>query len=193
MLALALSPRLRLTSGPAPELGAIRLPIQKWPHSLAANGKMAIVLQPEEFQHILRILNTNVDGRRTVPYSLTAIRGCGRRFAHLICKKADIDVKRRAGTLSAEEINRLVAVMQNPTQFKIPEFLLNRQKDIKDGKFKQLLSNLYDQQLRDDLNRLGKMRCQRGLRHSWGLRVRGQHTKTSGRRGRTVGVSKKKG
>ena len=32
----------------------------------------------------------------------------------------------------------------------------------------------------------------RGLRHYWGVRVRGQHTKTTGRRGRTVGVSKKK-
>jgi len=32
----------------------------------------------------------------------------------------------------------------------------------------------------------------RGLRHHWGLRVRGQHTKTTGRKGRTVGVSKKK-
>uniref|UniRef100_A0A914S441 Small ribosomal subunit protein uS13 n=1 Tax=Parascaris equorum TaxID=6256 RepID=A0A914S441_PAREQ len=31
------------------------------------------------------------------------------------------------------------------------------------------------------------------LRHYWGLRVRGQHTKTTGRKGRTVGVSKKKG
>ena len=33
----------------------------------------------------------------------------------------------------------------------------------------------------------------RGLRHYWGLRVRGQRTKTTGRKGRTVGVSKKKG
>ncbi|KAE9618327.1 putative ribosomal protein S13 [Lupinus albus] len=32
----------------------------------------------------------------------------------------------------------------------------------------------------------------RGLRHYWGLRVRGQHTKTTGRRGKTVGVSKKR-
>jgi ribosomal protein S13 len=32
----------------------------------------------------------------------------------------------------------------------------------------------------------------RGLRHYWGLRVKGQHTKTTGRRGKTVGVAKKK-
>lgn len=35
-------------------------------------------------------------------------------------------------------------------------------------------------------------RAHRGLRHYWGLRVKGQHTKTTGRRGKTVGVSKKK-
>ena len=35
-------------------------------------------------------------------------------------------------------------------------------------------------------------RNHRGLRHYWGLRVRGQHTKTTGRRGKTVGVSKKR-
>lgn len=37
-----------------------------------------------------------------------------------------------------------------------------------------------------------KIKAHRGLRHHWGLRVRGQRTKTTGRRGRTVGVSKKK-
>ena len=35
-------------------------------------------------------------------------------------------------------------------------------------------------------------RNHRGLRHYWGLTVRGQHTKTTGRRGKTVGVAKKR-
>ncbi|CAN0509618.1 unnamed protein product, partial [Ectocarpus sp. 8 AP-2014] len=46
-------------------------------------------------QHILRILNTNIDGRRKVQYSLTSIRGVGRRFANLICKKAEVDPNKR--------------------------------------------------------------------------------------------------
>lgn len=70
---------------------------------------------------------------------------------------------------------------------------LNRQRDIVDGKDSQILANGVDSKLRDDLERLKKIRAHRGLRHYWGLRVRGQHTKTTGRRGRTVGVSKKKG
>jgi ribosomal protein S13 len=35
-------------------------------------------------------------------------------------------------------------------------------------------------------------RNHRRLCHYWGLRVRGQYTKTTGHRGRTVGVSKKR-
>lgn len=76
--------------------------------------------------------------------------------------------------------------------YKVPNWFLNRQKDIIDGKYNQLTSSNLDSKLRDDLERLKKIRSHRGLRHYWGLRVRGQHTKTTGRRGRTVGVSKKK-
>merc|ERR1711976_331220 len=74
-------------------------------------------------------------------------------------------------------------------QFKVPDWMLNRKKDVKDGKFMQCVSNTLDMKLRDDLERMKKIRAHRGLRHYWGLRVRGQRTKTSGRKGRTVGVS----
>lgn len=33
----------------------------------------ALIL-PEKFQHILRILNTNIDGRRKVMFAMTAIK-----------------------------------------------------------------------------------------------------------------------
>src|SRR3954447_15409201 len=102
-------------------------------------------------------------------------------------------LEKRAGELSNEELERIVTIIQNPTQFKIPNWFLNRQKDIVDGKYSQILANSLESKLREDLERLKKIRAHRGLRHYWGLRVRGQHTKTTGRKGRTVGVSKKKG
>jgi small subunit ribosomal protein S18e len=86
----------------------------------------------------------------------------------------------RAGELNSDELERLVTIIQNPTQFKIPVWFLNRQRDIVDGKTSQILSNGVDSKLRDDLERLKKIRAHRGLRHFWGLRVRGQHTKTTG-------------
>lgn len=98
-----------------------------------------------------------------------------------------------AGEITSEELERIVTIIQNPTQYKIPTWFLNRQRDIVDGKDSQVLANAMDSKLREDLERLKKIRSHRGLRHYWGLRVRGQHSKTTGRRGRTVGVSKKKG
>merc|ERR1712072_1136054 len=154
--------------------------------------KMSLVIPPT-FRHILRVMNTNIDGKRNIMFAITAIKGVGRRYANLVLKKADIDLNKRAGELSEEEVEKIVTIMQNPRQYKIPNWFLNRQKDIKDGKTNQVMANFLDNKLREDLERLKKIRAHRGLRHYWGLRVRGQHTKTPGRRGRTVGVSKKKG
>ena len=58
--------------------------------------------------------------------------------------------------------------MSNPRQYKIPDWFLNRQKDIKDGKYSQVMSNILDSKIRDDLERLKKIRAHRGLRHFWG-------------------------
>ena len=63
----------------------------------------------------------------------------------------------------------MLTIMVNPRQYKIPDWFLNRQKDVKDGKYSQIMSNPLDSKLRDDLTRLQKIRNHRGLRHYWGL------------------------
>jgi len=129
-----------------------------------------------------------VSGAQKVPYALKRIRGIGRRFATIVCKKADIDVNRRAGELTEDEIEALKAVVSNPLNFNIPEWFLNVQKDRKDGKYYQVVSNQLDTKLRENLERMKKIRLHRGLRHYWNIRVRGQHTRTTGRRGKTIGL-----
>ncbi|CDF34241.1 unnamed protein product [Chondrus crispus] len=187
------SPSQRLPSSPT-ESQSQQLPQFPRPRrsSTFHPAIMAVVMEGEEFQHILRVLNTNIEGRQKVMYALTSIKGVGRRFSNLVLKKADVDLAKRAGSLSNEEIDRIVTIIQNPRQFKIPDYFLNRQRDFKDGKTSQLIANQLDFKMREDLDRLRKIRSHRGMRHYFGLRVRGQHTKTTGRRGRTVGVSKKK-
>lgn len=64
----------------------------------------------------------------------------------------------RAGELSAAELDQLMVVVANPRQFKIPDWFLNRQKDYKDGRYSQVVSNALDMKLRDDLERLKKIR-----------------------------------
>lgn len=119
-------------------------------------------------------------------YALTKIKGIGRRFSNLILKKADIDLNKRAGELTEEEIENLKTIIASPLQFNIPEWFLNNQRDHKDGKNSQTVSNQLDTKLRDNFERMKKIRLHRGLRHYWNLRVRGQHTKTTGRRGKQV-------
>lgn len=141
---------------------------------------MSLVVS-QEFQHILRILNTNVQGTRNCVYSLTAIKGIGRRFSNVICKKAQIDINKRAGELSQEEIEEAIAILSNPLNFKVPQWFLNRQRDYTTGKSYQANANIVESNLRTDLERLKKIRAHRGIRHYWGVRVRGQHTCTTGR------------
>lgn len=58
---------------------------------LSAQSLMA----EDSFQHILRVLNTNVDGKQKIVYAMTAIKGLGRRFSNLVCKKAEVDLSKR--------------------------------------------------------------------------------------------------
>merc|ERR1712060_744521 len=102
-------------------------------------------------------------------------------MSNLICKKCDIDLEKRAGELTTDEVNKIVAVMAAPLQFKVPAWMLNRRKDFKDGKSQHHATNNLDGALRNDLERMKRCRNHRGLRHYWGLKVRGQHTKTTGR------------
>lgn len=64
----------------------------------------------------------------------------------------------RAGELSAEELEQLMTIVANPRQYKIPDWFLNRQKDHKDGRFSQITSSALETKLRDDLERLKKIR-----------------------------------
>jgi len=150
------------------------------------------IKQEKDFKFILRIFNTNVDGKQKVPYAIRNIRGLGRRFSILATQKAGLDVNARAGELTEDEINKVVDVCTNPKNYGIPTWFLNRKKDPKDGLDSQQIANGIDIKLREDLEKMKRMRLHKGLRHYFGLRVRGQHTCSTGRRGKTVGVEKKK-
>uniref|UniRef100_A0ACD5V022 Uncharacterized protein n=1 Tax=Avena sativa TaxID=4498 RepID=A0ACD5V022_AVESA len=86
------------------------------------------LISGEEFQHILRLLNTNVDGKQKIMFALTSIKGIGRRYSNIVCKKADLDMNKRAGELTTEELDRVMNVVQNPRSFKVPDWFLNRKK-----------------------------------------------------------------
>ena len=96
-------------------------------------GNMA--LTAHSFQYIIRLLNTNVDGKQKVMYALTKIKGVGRRYSNLVCKKADVDLTKRAGDLTSEELERIVTIIQNPLQCTTPSYsILSAEPDANGGR-----------------------------------------------------------
>ena len=49
-------------------------------------------------------MGTNIDGKRKVMFAMTAIKGVGRRYSNIVLKKADIDLDKRAGECTEEEV-----------------------------------------------------------------------------------------
>ena len=74
----------------------------------------------------LAAAGAQVDGRQKVMYAITAIKGIGRRLSNVACKKAEVDLAKRAGELSASELESLMVVVSNPRQFRVPDWFLNR-------------------------------------------------------------------
>lgn len=58
-------------------------------------------------------MGTNIDGNRKVMFAMTAIKGVGRRYANIVLKKADIDLDKRAGECSEEEVSPAVLHLCN--------------------------------------------------------------------------------
>ena len=73
-----------------------------------------VVENPKEFKHIIRILNSNLDGKRKVVNALTAILGIGRRLSFLICKIAKIDITKRAGEIDNETWELVSKIIADP-------------------------------------------------------------------------------
>ena len=150
------------------------------------------VTDPSAFRDMVRMLATNVDGRKPLYLALCAISGIGRRFAHAVARRAGLDPLRRAGTLTPAEEEKIISIIQNPAEHGIPIWMLNRRFDRATGKDLHWAGTDLSSNLRNDIERMKKMKMKRGIRHSFHLKVRGQCTKSTGRRGVAVGVERKK-
>jgi small subunit ribosomal protein S13 len=140
---------------------------------------------------IVRIGDTDLDGGKAVAYALAKIRGIGIATAYAICRKLGIDPHAILGTLSEEQINKLDWAVRNLHEL-APAWFLNRRKDPETGKDLHLIGSELVLAAKRDIDLQKKLKSWRGIRHSLGLKVRGQRTATTGRVGAVAGVIKKK-
>jgi small subunit ribosomal protein S13 len=143
-----------------------------------------------QYENLIRILGNDIPGERKILVGLTQIRGIGYMFANAMLQILKINPDSRIGTLSEEEVSSIEKMIQDPKSQNFPIWFLNRQKDIETGDDMHLVTSDIAFQIRNDVEREKGVFSWRGYRHMYGLKVRGQRTRCSGRKGGAVGVAK---
>jgi small subunit ribosomal protein S13 len=145
----------------------------------------------QEYRHILRIMGTDMQGTLKTVYALTKIKGISLRLSNAILKKAGVNPDLRVGFITENEVNKIEEIIKEPTKYGLPHWLFNRRKDAETGKDTHLISADLMLKTKMDIDQAKDIRSWRGYRHAYGLKVRGQRTKTTGRAGKSLGVKKK--
>jgi len=147
-------------------------------------------LSAQEYRHIVRIVGNDIPGERKILIGLTQIKGIGYNFATAITDTLKINTNSNIGNLTDANVQAIEKLITDPIGGNFPIWFLNRRKDIETGGNLHLLTSDIPFTLRNDIERERVTASWRGYRHLSGLKVRGQRTRTSGRKGGAVGVAK---
>jgi len=145
----------------------------------------------QDFRYIVRIADTDLDGEKKVVHALTGIKGINFHLSTVIADIAGVNRFEKIGKLPDDKIEKLQEIVSNLHRY-VPGWLVNRRKDYYTGENLHLIGSDIDMKRREDINRLKKIRAYRGIRHELGLPVRGQRTRSNGRTGLALGVSRKR-
>ncbi|MFH1650010.1 MAG: 30S ribosomal protein S13 [Candidatus Woesearchaeota archaeon] len=147
-----------------------------------------------EFRHLVRIANTDLAGEKHLIVALTKIKGVSASFANAICIVSGFKKNTQTGSLTEAQAKKIEDTIREPSKYGIPAWMLNRRKDYETGQDMHLLGVDFDVIVDSDIKRQKKAKTYKGLRHQWGLPVRGQRTKSNFRKnkGKGLGVKKSK-
>ena len=147
-------------------------------------------VEDENFNYIVRMANTDIDGLKYVVIGLQSIKGVGKRAAQIIAKQSGVDPSVKIGSLDDAAVKKLEECVVGYVEY-APVWAINRQNDYETGDDMHLFGNDLDIIQGDDINRMRMMRSYRGIRHETHHKVRGQRTKSNGRKGLACGVQRK--
>ena len=140
---------------------------------------------------IIRFVETNLDGNKSVQEAIRRIDGISFMLSNAIAKQCGF-VGKKLGQLSDSEMKRLEEAILNPQTIGIPAWMFNHRNEPLTGKNRHLTASQLEFTHKMDINELKKMKCYRGVRHILDQPVRGQRTRSSFRKGKSVGVRRKK-
>jgi small subunit ribosomal protein S13 len=145
---------------------------------------------------IVRIAGSTLNGDFELSHAIARVKGIGYNMAHAVSlaieRKLGINPGIKIGTLSEQQIESIESILKNPGANDVPGFLLNRRKDMETGTDMHFIATDLIVKTRQDIDNDVKIQTWRGFRHQYGQKVRGQRTRSTGRTGATIGVTKKK-
>lgn len=151
--------------------------------------------ESKDFRGIVRVAGQDLQGHLTLAEALRKVNGIGHNLAASIAMvsrdELGIDAKELVGNLGDADLEKLEALVKDPANHGVESFLLNRQSDPFKGGHRHVVGTDLIFARRQDIEKLKRSRTWKGWRHQLGQKVRGQHTRTSGRQGMSMGVLKK--
>ncbi|MGA9150339.1 MAG: 30S ribosomal protein S13 [Candidatus Nitrosopolaris sp.] len=147
-------------------------------------------MSASEYKHILRIVGKDIQGSKKLIVALSEVKGIGYNLAQVLLQSLKISPNIRLGFLTDRELGDIEAALRDLARVGMPDWYLNRRKDMETGSNRHLLTSELDFTISNDIEREKSVMSWRGYRHMFGLRVRGQCTRTTGRKGGAVGVKK---
>lgn len=144
------------------------------------------------FNLIVRILNSDLDGNKSLYLGLRKIKGISEALANAICHLSGFGRDKLVGSMTKEELAVVENIVKDPLASGIPVWMLNRRKDIETGEDIHVVSTGLKLTVEEDKKILQKIKSYIGLRHSWKLPVRGQRTKSNFRKNKGKAVATKK-
>jgi len=146
----------------------------------------------EDFQYIVRIANRDINGERQLVLALADLKGIGVRLSTAILNRLELPKTKKIGELKEDEIEKIRQFIESKEYAGFPAWTMNHRNETVSGKTYNLVSNDLDIMIQDDINLMKKIKSYKGLRHDKGKTVRGQRTRSNGRKGLSVGVIRKK-
>ena len=151
-----------------------------------------------EFKAILRVADGEVKGEMATGQAISRASGAGFMFANAVVKVLKLDKFKKIGYMTPAELDKIEDVMKNPNKYGIPSWLFNRRKDFDTGEGMHVVSSDLELVKKFDIRRLRRIKSYLGTRHARNdkglkLKVRGQRTRTTGRKKKkSIGVIRKK-
>lgn len=145
--------------------------------------------EANEFRYLVRIADKDMAGNKKLIAGLAEVHGIGHNLASALITKLSMDPNTRIGALTEEQVKQIEKTIQSASTL-LPAWYMNRRRDLESGETKHLLGADLDFAQKNDIDQEMDIRSWKGVRHSLGLKVRGQRTRTTGRKGSTVGVRK---